>query len=56
MKSRVMNKPYDNIWYRDAEVTQGTVKNLYEALPNLEQRYIYNKVSDHSPIYIHASF
>lgn len=50
MSSRMLNEPYDNIWVRGATVDLGKVINLYERFPEIEQKKIYNEISDHSPI------
>lgn len=50
---RELNKPYDNIWFRNATLeTKGEVINLYHAeeLKDMEPIDIFNNISDHSPI------
>lgn len=50
MSSRLLNQPYDNIWVKGASFKDGKVINLYERFPDIEQKKIYNSISDHSPI------
>lgn len=50
MSSRTLNAPYDNIWLKGASVKNTKVINLYERFPGIEQKNIYNEISDHSPI------
>jgi len=55
-ESKELSKPYDNFWYRNAELTDQKVVNLYEVLPKMSQKDIYYNVSDHSPIFATIKF
>ena len=49
-KKRELSKPYDNFWFRGAELKSAKVINLYAALPQIPQGEIYESISDHCPI------
>jgi hypothetical protein len=51
LKSRELNKPYDNFWYRSISLIEPPrVINLYDVFTEKDQREIYNNLSDHCPI------
>ena len=56
MKTRELNKAYDNIWTRPGKetslkVVQKKVLPLFDLFPkDWEQKFIFHRISDHSPI------
>ncbi|MGE3756103.1 MAG: YHYH domain-containing protein [Pseudobdellovibrionaceae bacterium] len=50
MKRRELNKPYDNFWFKNFELKNWKVIDLYQAFPQMDARAIYKNISDHSPI------
>ncbi len=49
-KKRLLNKAYDNFWYKNLKIQDYRVLNLYKAFPNMSPQEIYKNISDHSPI------
>jgi endonuclease/exonuclease/phosphatase family metal-dependent hydrolase len=56
MNTRSLNEPYDNIWIRDANAEDAQVIDLYKLFPNIEQKKIYNEISDHSAVSATVAF
>lgn len=56
MKTRELNKAYDNIWIRagretSLNIVEKKVLTLYDLFPkDWEQKFIFHRISDHSPI------
>jgi len=50
MKKALLNKAYDNFFYRKLKLVKASVMNLYEAFPNKTPKEIYDNLSDHCPI------
>lgn len=57
MKTRILNKAYDNLWVFNnrksvkCEVISG-IQNTYTSFPNLTMKHVYYKISDHVPIFM----
>ncbi len=49
-KKRELSKPYDNFWFKNVNLKASRVINLYDALPKMAQKEIFNSLSDHCPI------
>lgn len=58
MKKKMLNKAYDNFWvfdrgYGSAGCKRSIgVKNTYRIFSHLPIKHVYNKISDHAPIYM----
>lgn len=50
-KTRELNEAYDNLWVRGATIRRAGVVNMLDYLPKVDIGTIYNKISDHCPVW-----